>query len=56
MIMRTELTGSDLSAQNSLENPDKVAPAKVELSEGDSGIYTLCLKKASWNVIRFSAE
>lgn len=56
MIMRTELTGSDLSAQNSLENPDRVAPAKVELSEGDSGIYTLCLKKASWNVIRFSAE
>ena len=56
MIMRTELTGSDLSAQNSLENPDKVAPAKVELSEGDSGIYTLSLKKASWNVIRFSAE
>lgn len=56
MIMRTELTGSDLSAQNSLENPDRVAPAKVELSEGDSGIYTLSLKKASWNVIRFSAE
>lgn len=56
MIMRTELTGSDLSAQNSLENPDKVAPAKVELSEGDSSIYTLSLKKASWNVIRFSAE
>lgn len=56
MIMRTELTGSDLSAQNSLENPDKVAPAKVELSEGDSSIYTLSLQKASWNVIRFTAE
>ncbi|WP_407399569.1 alpha-N-arabinofuranosidase [Treponema sp.] len=56
MVMRTELTGNDLSAQNSLENPDKVAPSKVELSEGDNGIYTLNLKKASWNVIRFSAE
>lgn len=54
MTFRTELWGDDLSKVNSLENPDAVSPKKVELSQSDNGIYTVNLKPASWNVIRFS--
>lgn len=54
MTFRTELCGDDLSLTNSLENPDAVSPKKVELSQSDNGIYTVNLKPASWNVIRFS--
>ncbi len=56
MTFRTELWGDDLSLTNSLENPDAVSPKKVELSQSDNGIYTVNLKPASWNVIRFSAN
>ena len=56
MIYRTELTGDNLSARNSLENPDAVSPKNVPLEQSDSGIYTLELKPASWNVIRFKMQ
>ena len=56
MTFRTELCGDDLSLTNSLENPDAVSPKQVELSQSDDGIYTVNLKPASWNVIRFSAN
>lgn len=56
MILRTELCGDDLSKTNSLENPDAVSPKQAELAQTDDGIYTVNLKPASWNVIRFSAN
>lgn len=56
MIYRTELTGDNLSARNSLENPDAVSPKNVPLEQSNSGIYTLELKPASWNVIRFKMQ
>ena len=56
MTMRTELSGSDLSAKNSLENPDAVKPADVPLSQGEKGVYTVSLKPVSWNVLRFRTK
>lgn len=56
MCLRTELCGSDLSARNSLEHPDAVSPAAVPLEQGDGGVFTVKLKKASWNVLRFKAR
>ena len=53
MIYRTELCGADLNLQNSLEKPEAVKPAHVALEQGDGNRYTLSLKPASWNVIRF---
>ncbi len=54
MIYRTELTGSDLAAKNSLAAPDAVRPEAVPLTQSDSGAYTVLLKPASWNVLRFT--
>ncbi len=53
MIYRTELCGNSLLAKNSLENPDTVKPANAELVAGDGNKFTIALKPASWNVIRF---
>lgn len=53
MIYRTELCGLDLSATNSLENPDAVAPKNADLVQTENGVYTVNLKNASWNVLRF---
>ena len=53
MFFRSELCGDDLGATNSLERPDAVEPRQVPLSQGEKGIYSIELKKASWNVIRF---
>ena len=53
MCYRTELTGSDLAATNSLENPTAVQPQSAPLVQGDRGRYTVPLKPASWNVLRF---
>ena len=52
MFYRTEMTGKDLSAANSLE-VEAVKPCKAELINGDSNIYQIPLKAVSWNVIRF---
>ncbi len=56
MTMRTELCGSDLAATNTLENPDAVRPQNAQLLDSSDGTYTVPLKAASWNVIRFTAE
>ncbi len=53
MIYRTELTGSNLDAKNSLENLDAVKPVNAELIQGDKNIYNVPLKPVSWNVLRF---
>ncbi len=56
MCYRTELAGSDLNAKNSLEAPDTVRPVSAALVEGDGNKYTVPLKPASWNVMRFSVD
>lgn len=53
MFCRTEMTGDDLSARNSLEAPDAVCNRDAPLSQGDNGTYTVSLSPASWNVMRF---
>lgn len=56
MTMRTELCGSDLGAVNTLENPDAVRPANAQILDSSDGTYTVPLKEASWNVIRFTVD
>lgn len=56
MIYRTQLCGNDLSAKNSLENPNAVKTEEVQVSQSDNGIFKLTLKPASWNVIRFKVK
>lgn len=53
MIYRTELFGSDLNVKNSLSAPEAVKPVPGAIVEGDNGKYTVTLKPASWNVMRF---
>ena len=53
MFYRTEMSGSDLSARNSLENPDAVCNKEVAVSKGDKNCYSISLSPASWNVLRF---
>ena len=56
MISRTELHGADLDAKNTFAKPDAVHPVSVETTEGDGGIYSVPLKPASWNVLRFRVK
>ena len=56
MTGRTELCGADLNAKNSLDKPEAVKPAAVPVSQGDGAKFTLDLKPASWNVIRFKVS
>ncbi len=53
MAFRTELCGKKLFASNSPEKPDAVAPRPAEPALCDGGMYTVDLKPASWNVMRF---
>ena len=53
MMYRTEMCGSDLSATNSLEKPEAVKSEAVPLTQGENGVFTVSLKAASWNVMRF---
>ena len=56
MIYRSELCGSDLSAKNSLENPDAVKTVEIPAIQSDNSIYAATLKSASWNVLRFKVK
>src|SRR5574344_3168386 len=53
MFYRTEMTGKDLSAKNSLETPDAVMSRPAPLVQGENGIYMVRLAPASWNVLRY---
>ena len=53
MIMRTELSGKDLGAKNSLENPDAIKTVEISPVQSDNNIYDVNLNAASWNVLRF---
>ena len=46
------LTHSDVKAENTEENPDNVAPVKVENEKVDGGILRAVLKDKSFHVIR----
>ncbi|MCR5045755.1 MAG: alpha-N-arabinofuranosidase [Treponema sp.] len=56
MFYRTELSGDDLSATNSLENPNAVCPRDTAIVQSENGIYEIPLTKASWNVLRFKIK
>ena len=56
MFYRTEMTGTDLSLKNSLENPDAVMSRPAELVPSDNSSYNVRLEPASWNVLRFKIE
>ena len=56
MTDRTELCGADLDAKSSLEAPEAVKPVSVPVSQGDGVQFTLDLKPASWNVLRFKVS
>lgn len=56
MFYRTQLTGTNLSLTNTLENPNAVIPMNVNVEEGDNNVYNILLEKASWNVIRFKVK
>jgi len=53
MIMRTELSGKNLGAKNSLENPDAIKTVEISPVQSDNNIYDVNLNAASWNVLRF---
>ena len=48
-----EMFSEDLSAANTFENPDAIVPSLNKDTRCDGGTVTACLKKASWNVLRF---
>lgn len=53
MFARTELCGPDLYVKNTFSNPDAVKPVDAPVIESSNGKYTIVLKPASWNVMRF---
>lgn len=57
MFERTVLTGDDLNAKNSFEEPDLVKPSLCENDKPEAdGTYNISLLKASWNVLRFKIK
>lgn len=52
-----ELSGSDLSAKNTFEQPDAVVPRMNSTAEaaaaGKNGIFTVDMRPLSWNVLTF---
>lgn len=56
MILRTELSGSDLNAKNSLVSPDAVKTVAISPIQSENSIYAVTLKSASWNVLRFKVK
>ena len=48
------LTGDDLKACNTEENPEKIVPYTAKDTVCENGIVTAILPKQSWNVIRLS--
>lgn len=48
------LTGDDLKACNTEENPEKIVPYTAKDAVCENGIVTAILTKQSWNVIRLS--
>ena len=56
MIDHEVLTGSDLFAVNSFENPINVIPKKAEIIQEENGEFLLTLPKLSWSMYRFQVE
>lgn len=54
MISHSVLSGKDLNAINTFENPDLVTPHYVEVSNSTDNVFDIHLEKGSWNTIRFS--
>ncbi len=56
IIEHVVLDGPDLFAVNSFEEPEKVKPHNVEVSQEASSDIKIILPKLSWNMIRLSCE
>lgn len=56
MFMHSVLTGDNLNATNTFENPNIVVPQKRPVQNEPASQFTIRLEKASWNVIRFSMK
>jgi alpha-N-arabinofuranosidase len=54
MILWQVMSGTDLHAKNSFEQPDLVKPVLKETVAGNSESFSLKIAPLSWNVIRFS--
>jgi len=50
----TELYCEDAEARNTFEQPDRIVPRQNKESLLDAGVLTARLRKASWNVFRFT--
>ena len=50
------LDGSDLSACNTFQHPDRVVPREVKIGAGEAKGLRTMLPKLSWNVLRYSTE
>ena len=53
-IEHTELYSDDPDARNTFENPNMIIPKKNRDTSLSKGLLTAKLRKASWNVFRFS--
>ncbi len=56
VIEHVVLSGEDMYAKNTFENPDNVVPEKQKVPIGDNGIFTASIKNLSWNMIRFKCK
>ena len=53
MISHSVLSGNNLNAINTFENPNYVIPHFVDIQKDANNVFNIKLEKASWNVIRF---
>lgn len=56
LIEHSVLTGNDLFAYNSIENPLNVVPSLVALPEVSGDLQEICLPQLSWNMMRFKCQ
>ena len=47
------MSGNDLHAINTFENPDNVVPRNVPTANSENGAFNINIDKLSWNVLRF---
>jgi alpha-N-arabinofuranosidase len=50
------MDGSDLTAVNSFNDPEKVKPHTVAIPGQSGNMISVILPKLSWNMLRFSAK
>lgn len=56
LIEHQVMTGSDLFAVNSFENPENVVPVMAATQQADGQSFEFNISKLSWNMIRFNVK